>query len=223
MYNIIKKSLILTIIPLLFSCSQKSSITYLDKSYKTDTVTVDLQIPQVTGLHQKGFQQSLNDDIFNTCNEFLNKFKDAAKDLSIPSVFSAETDCFENNHILSMVTRIDYYTKKPHNNSFRITKNICKDNCKELSLKDLFNEDSYIDFLNNTLSGIVEKSPQEYSDLWAKPILSENQPFYITEDSLVIYYPPYELSYYTRGFVEFPIPLTQLSGYLSEEFRNMLL
>ena len=43
--------------------------------------------------------------------------------------------------------------------------------------------------------------------------------FYMTDEDLVIFFPPYVLSYYAKGFIEFPLRLTELNGYLNEEFR----
>jgi hypothetical protein len=183
---------------------------------------VDLQIPQFTSIKDKELQEHLNEEISQTCMEFLGKFKSSSESVSSPSVFMAETKKYEKGDLISLVTQIDYYTQKPHNNSFRITKTINTDTSAELTLKDFFEGDAYIDRINATLSDITQKNPERYSGLWAKPQLSENPDFYITDDSLVIYFPPYELSYYARGFVEFAIPLSELGGYMTEEYRKML-
>lgn len=223
MHNIIRFSALLLAVCSLCACSSKSRLEYIDKSYKTDTITVTLQIPQITSLGNEEFQTFVNREIEDTCTEFLNKFKNSAKNLSYPSVFTAETTKYESDGFLSIVTQLDYYTQKPHNNSFRITKNI---NTKEsvcVDLKDLFEDDSYIDFINQALLKTVSDNPDKYSDLWAKPRLSENQEYYIKDGSLVLFFPPYELSYYSRGFVEFSIPLSELSGYMCEDYRKILL
>lgn len=222
MYNFIKSFTVSSLIILLIGCSAKSKITYLDKSYQTDTVTVDLQIPQLTGIGDKDFESSVNTAIQDICDGFLNKFKEATKETPFPAVFTAETKSYEHDSIISLVTSIDYYTQKPHNNSFRIAKTLNTKTSTEVALKDLFEGDEYIDFINSYLVKTIENNPDNYSGLWAKPKLSENQPFYITDDSLVVYYPPYELSYYSRGFVEFTIPLSDLSGYLTEKYRQLL-
>lgn len=222
MHNIIKIGVIILSLCVLCSCSKKSRVDYIDKSYNTDTMSVTLQIPQIKGISDKDFEESVNREIEDTCTEFLNKFKDSAKNVSIPSVFTAETKNYETNGFLSLVTQIDYYTQKPHNNSFRITKNINIKDSKSVILKDLFQDETYIDFINQTILKIVSENPDTYSDLWAKPLLSENQEFYVSDGNLILYYPPYELSYYSRGFVEFSIPLNDLSGYLNDEYRKIL-
>ena len=60
----------------------------------------------------------------------------------------------------------------------------------------------------------------EYSDIWEKPVVGEaqNENFYLSNGGLVLYYKPYELSYYSRGFVEFTIPYSELYGYLKPEY-----
>ena len=70
----------------------------------------------------------------------------------------------------------------------------------------------------------IEKHSEEYKDLWAKPeIKQEHQTdFYIQDDDLVIFFQPYDLSYYARGFVEFRLDLEDLSGYMKEEYRRLI-
>lgn len=208
---------------MLTACTGGTQLDYIDKSYETDTQVVNLQIPQLKGMADKEFQTTVNREIEDTCNEFLNKFKASAKDLSLPSAFSAETKKYETDGFLSLVTQIDYYTEKPHNNSFRITKNINTKTAEYVLLKDLFEDDSYIDYINQSLLKCVSSSPDKYSDLWAKPQLSENQEFYIADGNLILYFSPYELSYYSRGFVEFSIPLSSLSGYMLDGYRKNLI
>ena len=222
MHNSVKIISPLLILLFLFGCSGRYKVEYIDKSYSTDTVSVSLLIPRLAGLSDEDFQAGINADIEEACMEFLNKFKDSANDTLIPSVFSSESVSYDKNGFLSVVAQIDYYTQKPHNNSFRIVKNINTNTCREVNLSEIFADSSYIDFLNHCLTSIVSENPDAYSDLWAKPMLMQNQQYYIKDDCLVLYYPPYELSYYSRGFVEFFIPVSDLSGYLSEEYRPIL-
>ena len=92
---------------------------------------------------------------------------------------------------------------------------------KLLELKDLFSDEGYIETINRMIDELVAEKPEEYSGLWAEPHITEEtqRQFYLTDEELVIFFPPYELSYYARGFVEFPLRLTELNGKLKEEFR----
>ena len=120
-----------------------------------------------------------------------------------------------------MATDYEYFARKAHKNRFRIAKNIDTSACRELSLSDLFDGDSYIDALNKMLIDSVSENPEKYADIWAKPKILQNQGFYIDGKNLVIFYPPYELSYYERGYVEIPIPLEEVLTYLKPEYREI--
>ena len=78
-----------------------------------------------------------------------------------------------------------------------------------MKLADLFADDGYVSTLNRMINEEMEKHSEEYKDLWAKPeIKQEHQTdFYIQDDDLVIFFQPYDLSYYARGFVEFRLDL----------------
>ncbi|MBR0089122.1 MAG: DUF3298 domain-containing protein, partial [Clostridia bacterium] len=95
---------------------------------------------------------------------------------------------------------------------------------KKVLLADLFAEAGYENTLNRMINEQVEEHPDEYSELWEKPVIKDTSQtdFYIDGDKLVLYYQPYDLSYYARGFVEFKLPLKELSGYLKEEYRRLI-
>ena len=48
----------------------------------------------------------------------------------------------------------------------------------------------------------------------------QNEYFYFTDKGIVIFYPPYELSYYSRGFVDFTIDYEDLYGYIKPEYSR---
>ena len=107
---------------------------------------------------------------------------------------------------------------------FHIPVNIDVSGEKEVKLADLFADDGYVSTLNRMINEEMEKHSEEYKDLWAKPeIKQEHQTdFYIQDDDLVIFFQPYDLSYYARGFVEFRLDLEDLSGYMKEEYRRLI-
>ena len=78
--------------------------------------------------------------------------------------------------------------------------------------------------LDRLIEQEVTDHPDEYSDLWEKPQIKESnqRDFYVTQQGLVIFYQPYDLSYYARGFVEFTIDYADISGYLKEEYRRLV-
>ena len=223
MHNFIKIGGAACILILLCGCGNTVKINTVDKSYSTDTIAANIKIPQLKGLASRDLEEAVNDEFNSVTTELLNKFSDSAKQTGEQSVFNMETtEKFNKNGLLSMVTDYEYFARKAHKNRFRIAKNIDTDACIELSLSDLFDGDSYIDALNKLLLDAISKNAEKYADIWAKPKISQNQGFYIDGENLVIFYPPYELSYYERGFVEIPIPLEEILTYLKPQYREIL-
>ena len=207
---------------ILTACGGDIKLSSIDKSYSTDTISVNAKIPQISGLGSKNLQASINEEYLSTVSDLLNNFSKTAKSTSEQSTFDIKTtQHYNKNGFYSSVVQIDYCSKHAQQNSFRITKNIDTKRCVELTLSDLFSDDSYIDMLNERINAEVEQDPDKYSDLWEKPRLVHNQQFYINEKNLIVFYPPYELSYYERGFVEIPLKLEDMSGYLKPEYRQL--
>ncbi|MBO5059283.1 MAG: DUF3298 domain-containing protein [Clostridia bacterium] len=223
MHNFIKAiAPALLIAVLLASCGNGVQLHSVDKSYSTDTIFADAKIPQLSGLSSESLQDSVNEEYEKTITELLNNFSKEAKNTGDQSTFTVTTTQHLNaNGFFSVVTQVDSCTHSAHKNSFRITKNIDTAACVEVRLSDLFSDDSYIDMINSRLEEEIKQNPDKYSDLWEKPKLSENQKFYINEKNLVLFYPPYELSYYERGFVEIPLSLADMSGYLKSDYQRL--
>lgn len=222
MHNIIKKLPVLALVLLLASCGNGVQVDSVDKSFQTETVMVDAKIPKLSGLGSESLEEAVNEDYEKTITSYLADFKKQASKTGDRSTFMVTTtEHYNSGGFFSAVTQIDSFASESHKNSFRITKNIDTKKCTELSLADLFDGDVYIDMINARLEEAVMQNSEKYQGLWEKPRLSENQDFYISSDCLVLYYLPYKLSYYERGFVEIPLPLSDMSGYLKEEYRHL--
>lgn len=211
------------IVCLLSSCGSTIKLQTIDESYSTDTIIVDAKIPQLSGLGSKDLQEKINTEYQSLTTDLLNNFLKSAKKTNEQSTFTIETiQHYNKNNFLSIVSQINCCVNKSQKNSFRITKNIDTQKCIELSLSDMFCDDTYIDTINEQIEKEVSSNPDKYSTLWEKPKISQNQRFYINDKYLVLFYPPYELSYYERGFVEIPISLENMSGYLKPEYRCLI-
>lgn len=223
MHNFVKiAALFLLSLCVLASCAKGVRIESVDKSYSTDTIFVDAKIPQLSGLSSASLQESVNGEYEKVLTDLLGDFSKAAKATGDSSTFTVTTtEHYNKNGFLSVVTQVDSCAGSAHKSSHRITKNIDTRLSCELKLSDLFEGDGYIDMINARLAEEVEKNADKYTGLWEKPKLSQNQSFYVNETSLVLYYPPYELSYYERGFVEIPLCLADMSGYLKPAYRDL--
>ena len=222
MHNFIKSCLAVFCAIFLSACGRGVKIDTVDNSYSSDTVTANIKIPQLHGFSDREFENSVNDEFSSVTEQLLDKWKKSAEETGEQSLFNMDTVThFNKNGLLSVVTDYEFFARKAHKNSFRIAKNIDVSASRELLLSDLFDGDSYIDALNHMLSDAVSAEPEKYADIWAKPKISQNQGFYIDGENLVIFYPPYELSYYERGFVEIPLPLEDLLTYMRPEYRDI--
>ncbi|MBQ6906813.1 MAG: DUF3298 and DUF4163 domain-containing protein [Clostridia bacterium] len=222
MHNFIKICLAFAVAFLLSACGNGIKIDTVDNSYSSDTVTANIKIPKLSGLSSRDLENKINEEFSASTDALLEKWEKSAKETGEQSLFDMTTAVpFNKNGFLSMVTDYEYFARKAHKNRFRIAKNIDNSLGLELSLSDLFDGDTYIDALNAMLNDAVSASPEKYGDIWARPKISQNQGFYIDGENFVIFYPPYELSYYERGFVEIPLPIEELLTYMKPMYREI--
>ena len=221
MHNFIKFGFVPVLFALLCGCGKDVKITTIDKSYESESRIANVKVPQISGLSSSDLESAVNDEFMSVTAELLDKFSESAKKIGEQSRFDMQTvEHYNKNGILSMVTDYEYFARKADKSRFRIAKNIDTKKCIELSLSELFDDDGYIDAVNKLLSDSVAAAPEKYKDLWAKPKIMQNQGFYTDGETLVLFYPPYELSYYERGYVEIPVPIEELLTYMHPEYRE---
>lgn len=226
MHNFITKYLPILIIILISGCSfSKSNMVITEKKYETDMSVIELQIPEFKNFSDKDFEEKLNTDYTAAFNSWIKDFEEKCEKSTLEGekcVLKITQDVkMASSSIFSLISEIYSFTDGMHASSFRVAKNIDVQRNREFQLSDLFSDGSYQNAINREISEILEENPEEYHDLWEKPILSSmhQEFFYLSQDGLVIFYPPYELSYYARGFVEFVIPYDELSGYFAPEYK----
>lgn len=221
MHNFVKISVAACSAIVLCACTGSVKVNMSDKSYTTDNVCVNAQIPQLSGLGDREFQGKINMEYISSVGKRLDEFeKSAKKSAGNAELETSTTEYLNSNGFLSIVTQIDYSVRKTKKNSCRITKNIDVDECREVKLGDLFTDEGYIDIINALIDEEVSGNPDKYADLWQKPRVRSEQSFFIDGEHLVLYYPPYELSYYERGFVEISIDFEGLATCLKEEYKR---
>lgn len=223
------KMIIPAAVLILASCSAKTSVSTALKEYENDYSEVSVQVLQVSIPDNKEYAEQINQAFLQGADEMIAGFDKEAKESSSVSRYGAksvlettQTVNYNENNFISVTEEAYIYTGGAHGMNIRKTRNIDTLANTEIALSDLFSEEGYEETLNRMINDVKEKHPEEYSELWEQPKVKEEQDFYLTEDDLVIYYQPYELSYYARGFVEFPIRLTELKGYMKEEYYRLV-
>lgn len=197
-----------------------------NKDYETDNEIIYLEIPSFKGLGTKELSEEISNDYENFSQELLNSFIDTSNKSTEYRTGKSKLEMknsikYNKNGLFSLVGEIYKYTQGAYGSSDRRIINVDIKNSKVILLEDLFSDDEYIEMLNSKLEKLSQDAM--YSDLWEKPIITDkqNEFFYFDDKGLVIFYPPYELSYYARGFVEFTIPYSELYGYLKPEYSML--
>ena len=219
---------------LICGCSKDGGYTVktLTDEAETDYSMVYAETLEFGGFENKEYQSKLNEELLGDVKNIIGEFDKTAKEASesLPEGVKAALNITQRvtlnkNGIISFITEDYTYLGGAHGTTVWLpyTINVREENPHRLELRELFKtEDDYIDTINRLIDEMVESDPEKYSGLWAEPHINaadhQNQ-FYLTDEELVIFFPPYDLSYYAKGFIEFPIRRTELNGLLKEEYR----
>ena len=216
----------------LCACSAKNAATITIDSieYETDTATVYVERPEFSFMKNHELADELNDAYEDEVDSALVAFDTLSQDGAPLSggnkyVFEIHQNVkYNENDFISIVSDIYQYTGGAHGTSVWRAKNIDTLTGTEVLLADLFEDNNYKTVLNTLIEQEVTEHPEDYNDLWEKPQIkdSNQRDFYISDNGLVVFYQPYDLSYYARGFVEFTIDYDDISGYLKEEYRRLV-
>ena len=217
---------------LLAGCAMLSygyDIEIKKEEQETEYASVYAEIIEFNELGNRKYQSELNMTIRQEITDAISTFDALAIDASqalpqgVKSTLKITQNVMRNTKdIVSFITEQYIYMGGAHGNTvwYPRTVYVTGENPHELTLDELF-DDGYIEKLNGIINTMVNENPDKYSELWAKPEITEQNQnrFYLTDNDLVIFFPPYELSYYAKGFIEFPIPLSDLSSILDENFK----
>ena len=190
----------------------------------TDSYMINAQSVQFEPLEDNPVNNDIEAEIEKWINDFETKVNgQKIKSEELPNMQIRQKIYTKNANILSMVTEKYAYTGGPHGNTWWVARNYDIKNKTYINFEDLFYDLEYKKIVNGILSKMVEEN-SDYQDLWEQPRVKDGKcdNFYILDKSIVLFFEPYELSYYAKGIVEFPIEANELRGYLKEEYLNML-
>ena len=198
---------------------------------ETDYSSVYAEVIEFDGFKNREYESELNlsieDDVTRAIKGFDALALEAKETLpkGVKSALNITQKVKRNTtDIISFITEIYTYTGGAHGTTVWEPKTIdvTSENPHNLKLGELFSDKEYLSKLNAIIQGMVKEDSEKYGELWAKPeVTAENENrFYMTDTELVIFFPPYELSYYAKGFIEFPIPLDELNPILKERYKT---
>ncbi|MDD6484323.1 MAG: DUF3298 and DUF4163 domain-containing protein [Clostridiales bacterium] len=226
------KYLILPLILTVSSCAmsnEAAKINIVQKDYETEYSQVNAQLLQFDEIGSPEYTESLNQELSAEFDAALSGFDaDALENKDVmqagnKSVFeSTQTVKYNKNDFVSVLEEVYTYNGGAHGTTLRRGRNFDVASESQPKLSELFGEEGWEEMLNNYMAKLVKERPDEYNQLWEQPAVKSEQDYYITDTDLVLFYQPYELSYYARGFVEFPIRLSDIRGFLKEEYYRLV-
>ena len=138
--------------------------------------------------------------------------------------YSVYDDCdyeliSEGNAILTVGLRGYTYMGGAHGMPYFDCYTLDLNRNRRLTLKDLFADGvDYESILLNEMEKIRSKDIENFEEVEnVTEIDGTTTDFYFKDRNLVLYYRPYHLSSYARGFVEFPIPINSIADDLAIE------
>lgn len=172
--------------------------------------------PEIQGIEDKRKEKRINDDL-----KRLSQVKeiDSNKELDYSYTGDFTISMFKKNLLVIKLLGYQYSFGAAHGMSTETYLHIDLKKGKIYKLKDLFKENSnYIKVISDIIKDMIKKDPN-YSYVWTENYtgIKEDQPFYVTEDALNIYFYPYEIAPYAAGFPTFKIPYKDIMNIIDKK------
>lgn len=191
-----------TIIPL------TSRYRVLEKKYEPNQDFL-VFYPQVDGLKNEKAQVNVNEQLKHRSN--LKKV-DPNEQLDYTYTGDFNVTFFKNNLLVMELYGYEYYFGAAHGMPTKDYVNLNMINGRFYELGDLFKRDvDYVIDLSAIIEEMINMDPQyDYIFPGAYKGIAKDQPFYVDETNLYIFFAPYEIGPYAAGFPTFKIPFPKI-------------
>lgn len=215
------------------TCSIKPvKVTAKEIEYENEEIQVDLKIPIISNMKNKNIQNDINNrfgediitfksQIEKQAGENAEESKKQGWDIRQFSAFTEYKVTYNKGGIISIPIIYYEYTGGAHGMTEQRPYNIDILTGKDIKLQDLFKKE--IDY-KNIINNEVKKQMLSNKELYFKESIknfkgiSDDQPFYIQDDAVVVYFGLYEISPYASGIREFKIPFSKFNDGVKERF-----
>jgi len=198
---------------------QEIIITDLVIKEDHEALKVDRVFPLVQGIKDKQVEEKIN----QTIQKDVLNFKEMLQTESEKYLQGAKEEGWEIRKYIATIYYIVHYQKDDllslsvfyysytlgaHGHTLQRAYNFSLLNGEEILLNDILKEKkNYVDVINQEIIKQIELNPQEYFSEWSVfQSISEEQPFYLIEDGIVVYFGLYEIAPYASGIRYFKIP-----------------
>lgn len=213
---------------------QKSiEITTKEIISKNEIIDIDLQIPVINNLENEKIQSKINKILYKEAVELKNEIEKMAQNDSEefkkqgwsfrPYMVNTRYEVsYNKKDILSLSVVYWQYTGGAHGNYNKAAYNFDLKTGKLISLKDLFKEGvKYKEIITQEIKNQMQTEPEKYfiDEIDKLEVISDDKPFNIEDEGIVIYYQTYEIAPYSSGIPEFKIPFSLFKDDLKENFK----
>ena len=190
-----------------------------------EALEVDITIPVIQGLEDKQIEEEINqtiqEDILNfryriqtESEEYLQEAKREGWEIRKYIATAYYIVHYQTKDLLSLSVFYYCYTGGAHGCTIQEAYNLNLVNGEEISLQEILREKKdYVKVINQEIKRQIQLNPEAYFDDAIFHSISEEQPFYIIEDGIVIYFGLYEIAPYSSGIRYFKIPFSLFKTY----------
>jgi len=203
-------------------------ITISDIVIKEDyeVLEVDITIPVIQGLEDKSVEEKINQDIqedilnfkvelLTESEEYLKLAKSERWEIGKYEASAYYIVHYQKDNLLSLSIFYYRYTLGAHGSTWQKAYNLNLTTGGSISLSDILKEKKdYEEIINQEIKRQIRQNPQAFfEDGAAFQSISPEQPFYLIEDGIVVYFGLYEIAPYSSGIRYFKIPFSLFEAY----------
>ncbi|WP_096877947.1 WG repeat-containing protein [Clostridium amazonitimonense] len=172
--------------------------------------------PEVHGMKDNLLEKKVNNQL-----KILSNVKPIEENIQLDYSYLGdfEIEFFKKNLLVLELIGYNYPFGAAHGMPSKIYPHIDLVTGRFYELKDLFKKDSnYVKVLSDIIGEQIKNNP-EYSYVFPNAYkgIKEDQPFYVSENILYIYFYPYEIAPYAAGFPTFKIPYKDIMNIINVE------
>jgi len=186
-------------------------------------ISWNLAIPQVRGLADGKVQKEINatfikdqkafrDDLEKQARKAYKEAQESGNPFRQFAAYTTYDTHYFSEKILSLTVDMYQYTGGAHGFTTRKAYNYNLETGAQITYKDIFGQKiDYASVIVNEVVSQIQARPEDFFPDAVETVktFTDEQPFYLTNDGIVMYYGLYEIAPYASGIQEFLIPFSK--------------
>lgn len=197
------------------SVTLSDQYTIKEKKYKPNRNYL-VYYPEIKGMKNSNAEDLVNERLKEKSEV---KYIGSKEELDYSYIGQFSVEFFKNELLVIKLSAYNYAFGAAHGMPTEIYTHINLNSGKFYKLKDLFKQNSnYVEVISDIIRNQIENMGPD-SGIWIDQYkgIKEEQPFYISENVLNIYFTPYEIAPYAYGFPTFKIPYMEIVDIINTE------